>query len=72
MSKEVCLACHKEWSKFYKDHTCDETTKLKKALEIANTVVKLSCHIRSEDEAEMVEECAKEAQKQIQEIMESK
>lgn len=54
------------------DEKDQEITKLKKALDVANTVVKLSCHIRSEAEAEMVEECAREAQKQIKEIMESK
>ena len=47
-----------------------EITKLKKALKVANTVVNLSCHIRTESEAEIVEECAREAQKQIKEIME--
>ena len=47
-----------------------EINKLKRALEIANTFIKLSFHIRSEDEAEIIEECAREAQKQIKEVLE--
>ena len=72
MSEEICLACHKEWSKFYKDHTCDEITKLKKALEVANeALVKIDS---SNDDMKYfnseIDSILKEAQKQIKEIME--
>jgi tellurite resistance protein len=51
---------------------CEEITKLKKALEMAEKVINLACHIRTHDEADIVEEYAREAQKQIKEVMEGK
>lgn len=70
----LCTACNQELFLDVPYTECYEAEikKLKKALEVSEKLVNLACHIRTHTEADIVEEYAREAQKQIKDIMEGK